>query len=237
MIKCTVCLTENDDFAVTCTSCKAFLQNRVPNLDLFDIGWKVLESPRQAFRTITLAEHKNYALFLFTLFGVSLSFTGFWYYRLGTQFISLIDLIPAAVGIGVVLGLLASVVITGIYYGFAKILGGTSGFRTSLGVLGYSITPITFSLVLVLPIELMTFGMYLFTSNPSPYTIKPVSYVLLIGFDAIVSTWSIVLAVIGTRVAHRINIGKSIVTVLGTLGIFLGGLLVLLQQFYPGIHV
>ena len=230
MIKCTVCLAENDDFAVTCAACKAFLQNRVPNLDLFDIGWKVLESPRQAFRTITLAEHKNYALFLFTLFGVSLSFTGFWYLQLGIRFMSLIDLIPAAVGIGVVIGLMASVVLTGIYHGFAKILGGAGGFRTSLGLLGYSVTPITLSLFFVLPIELLTFGMYLFTSNPHPYTIKPMSYILLVGFDAAVSVWSIVLAVIGTRVAHRISLIKSIIIVVGTLGIFFGGLFLLLQQ-------
>jgi len=144
---------------------------------------------------------------------------------------SLIDLIPAALGIGIVLGLATSFVITGIYHTFAKILGGASGFRTSLGVLGYSITPITLSLVFVLPIELMTFGMYLFTSNPDPYTIKPFSYVLLVGFDGVVSVWSIVLAVIGTRVAHRISVTKSVITVLGTLGIFFGGLLLLLQQF------
>ncbi len=237
MIKCAVCLTENDDFAVTCPNCKAFLQNRIPNLDLFNIGWKVLESPREAFKTITLAEHKNYALFLFTVFGVSLSFTGFWYLQLGTRFMSLIDLIPAALGIGVLLGLLTSVVITGIYYGFAKILGGAAGFRTSLGVIGYSVTPITLSLMFVLPIELLTFGMYLFTSNPSPYTIKPLSFILLAGFDVAVSVWSIVLAVIGTRVAHRINIARSILAVVGTLGIYCGGLLWVLQQFFGSNHV
>ncbi len=232
MIRCTVCLAENDDFAVICTTCKAFLQNRVPNLDLFDIAWKVLVSPRQAFRTITLSEHKNYALFLFALFGVSLSFTGFWYLELGPRFMSLIDLIPAAVGIGVAFGLVASLVITGIYYGFAKILGGAAGFRTSLGVLGYSITPITLSLIFVLPIELLTFGMFLFTSNPHPYTIKPLSYVLLVGFDASFSVWSMVLAVIGTRVAHRFSLTRCIITVLGTLGTFFGGLLLLLQQVF-----
>jgi hypothetical protein len=224
MVKCTVCLAENDDFAVTCTSCKAFLQNRVPNLDLFDIGWKVLESPRKAFRTITIAEHKNYALFLFSLFGISLSFTGFWLFRLGTRFISFIDLIPAAVGSGLILGLVSSVVLSGIYYAFARILGGTAGFRTSLGVLGYSLTPIVLALFLVLPIELLTFGMYLFTSNPHPYTIKPVSYVVLIGFDALVSVWSIWLAVVGTRVSHRVNLFKSVIAVLGTVALFLGAL-------------
>ena len=232
MIQCTVCLTENDEFATTCVSCKAFLQNRIPNLDLFDIGWKVIESPRTAFRSIALAEHKNYALFLFTLFGISLSFTLFWLFRLGTRFASLMDLIPAAVGVGIVLGLVAAVVIAGIYHGLVKLLGGAAGFRTSLGMLGYSTTPLALSLFLVLPIELLTFGMYLFTSNPHPYSIKPVSYVLLLGFDGAVSIWSIALAVVGTKVGHRIGLMKSIVAVLGSLLLFLGGLMMAAQAFH-----
>jgi hypothetical protein len=230
MIKCTVCLAENDDFAITCVSCKAFLQNRIPNLDLFEIGWKVLESPRKAFRSITLAEHKNYVLFLFTLFGVSLSFTGFWYFRLGTRFTNLIDLVPAAVGIGIVVGFLAALVIPAIHFAASKAVGGMSGFRGSLGILGYSLTPIAFSLFVVLPIELMTFGMFLFTSNPHPYTIKPVSYVFLVGFDAVIGLWSIILSVVGTKVAHQLSWFKSCIVIFTTLLVFFGAAILLLQQ-------
>jgi hypothetical protein len=230
MIKCTVCLTENDDFAITCGSCKAFLQDRVPNIDLFGMGWKVLESPRTAFRAITLAEHKNYVLFLFTLFGVSLSFTGFWYFRLGTRFTNLIDLIPGAIGIGIVVGLVAALVIPVVHFAVAKSVGGMSGFRGSLGILGYSLTPIAFSLFVVLPIELMTFGMFLFTSNPHPYTIKPVSYVLLVGFDAVIGLWSILLSVVGTKVAHQLSWFKSGIVVLATVVIFFGAVFLVLQQ-------
>jgi hypothetical protein len=232
MIQCTVCLAENDEFATTCVSCKAFLQNRIPNLDLFDIGWKVIESPRSAFRSIALAEHKNYALFLFSLFGISLSFTLFWYLRLGTRFMSLIDLIPAAVGAGIVLGFAAAIILTGVYHFLARLFGGAAGYRTSLGLLGYSMIPIALSLFLVLPIELLTFGMYLFTSNPHPYTLKPTSYLLLVGFDGALALWSISLAVVGTCVGHRISLFKSLVAVLGTLGLFLAVLFLVARQFH-----
>jgi hypothetical protein len=237
MIKCTVCLAENDDFALTCPSCKAFLQNRIPNLDLFDTGWRALESPRTAFRTITLADHKNYALLLFTLFGISLSFTGFSYFRLGIQFASLLDLMPAAVGVGIVFGLVASVFITVVYYAFARLFGGASGFRGSLGVLGYCLTPIALSLFIVLPIKLLTFGMFLFTSNPHPYAIKPVSYLLLVGFDIMVFLWSIVLAVLGTQVGHRISLTKSIVVVLATLAVCFGGMVLVAQELHLTVRV
>jgi hypothetical protein len=232
MIKCTVCLAENDDFSTTCVQCKAFLQDRVPNLNLFETSWQVIESPSKAFCRIALAEHKNYVLLLFSLLGVSLAFTAVWYFRLGTRFESLLDLIPAAVGIGIVFGLVAAVVVTGVYHLFAKTLGGMAGFRGSLGVLGYSLTPVAFSLVFILPIELLTFGMYLFTGNPHPYLMKPVSYVLLIGFDALIAAWTIVLAVVATKVGHQLSIFKSMIVVLVTLGLFLGGLFFAAYQLH-----
>jgi hypothetical protein len=237
MIKCTVCLAENDDFAMTCIKCKAFLQDRVPNLNLFETSWQVIESPSKAFRKIALAEHKNYVLFLFSILGVSLTFTAFWYLRLGNRFHSLLDLIPAAVGIGIVLGLVAAVVATGVYHLLAKLMGGMTGFRGSLGVLGYSMTPVAFSLVLILPIELLTFGMYLFTGNPHPYVMKPLSYVLLIGFDALIALWTLSLAVVGTNVGHRLNMLKSMVVVFLTLGLFIGGMFFAAVQLHLIDHV
>ena len=231
MLKCTVCLAENDEFATTCIQCKAFLQDRVPNLNLFETSWQVIEAPSKAFRKIALAEHKNYVLFLFSLLGVSLAFTAFWYLRLGTRFESLLDLIPAAVGIGVVLGLVSAFVVTVVYHVLAKTMGGMMGFRGSLGVLAYSMTPVAFSLVLILPIELLTFGMYLFTGNPNPYVMKPVSYVLLLGFDALLAVWTLALVVAGTNVGHRLSILRSLIVVVVTLGLFMGGMFFAAFQF------
>lgn len=232
MIKCTVCLAENDDFATTCVQCKAFLQDRVPNLNLFETGWKILESPRKAFRVINLAEHKNYGLFLFSLFGISLSFTFFWYFKLGTRFESLLDLIPWAVGVGVAGGVVLALPMTLVYHLVAKLLGGSTNIRGSFALLGYSFTPIALSIFLVLPIELLTFGMYLFTSNPSPYTIKPASYIVLVGFDMLLSVWSIGLAVLGTKVAHRLSIARGTIAVLCTLGLLGGCVFLAAQQLH-----
>lgn len=230
MIQCPVCNVENDEFAVTCSTCKAFLQDRVPNLNLFETGWTVLESPRKAFRTITLAEHKNYVLFLFSLFGISLSFTGFWFFKLGRHFENLLDLIGYALGAGIVVGLLAALVITLLYHVIAKLLGGRTGFRSSLGLVGYSLTPMALAVFLILPIKLLTFGMFMFTGNPDPYTLKPFSYVMLLGFDALVSIWSIGLAILGTRIGHQVNIGKAIAVVMSTIALIGGAVLIVAHQ-------
>jgi hypothetical protein len=237
MIKCTVCLAENDDFATTCVQCKAFLQDRVPNLNLFETGWQVIESPSKAFRNIALAEHKNYVLFLFSLFGVSVSFAVFWYYRLGSKFASLLDLIPGAVGIGIVIGLASLVLVSGVYHLLCRMVGGLAGFRSSVALLGYSMTPVALSLVFILPIELMTFGMYLFTGNPDPYMMKPVSYILLIGFDGLLAVWTLLLAVAAARVGHQITTVRACCVVALTVIVFVGALALVAHEMHFTVHV
>lgn len=231
MIHCPVCQAENDTFATRCHSCKAFLQNRVPNLDFFDTAWKILESPGKAFQRIALAEHKNYSLLLFSLFGISLMFTVFVTLRLGDRFDTLLDLVPVAIGIGLILGLLSSVVLSVVYHGIATLFGGKTTFRTSLAMLAYGLTPVVLSLFLIQPIELLTFGMYLFTWNPHPYTIKPFSYLVLMGLDGLTALWSIVLFIAGTIVGHHVGVLRAILVVLLTVAAY--GLIVwtAAQQF------
>lgn len=222
MIICPVCHSENDNYATVCSNCKGFLQNRIPNLDLFETVWGIVESPRATFHQVTLAEHKNYSVFLFTLFGISLSFTSFWYLRLGNRFDTLLELIVWALGVGVVTGLGLVLILPVSYHLSARAMGGKSGFRSSLGLLSYSLVPVVASLFFVLPVELLTFGMYLFTANPHPYTIKPVSYVALVSFDVGVSLWSFILAVLATSTGHQMSIIRAIVVVTLTMGALAG---------------
>lgn len=227
MVPCPACAALNDEFATVCVNCRAFLQNRVPNLNFFDTTWGILESPRRTFRTIAIAEHKNYALFLFAAFGVALAFTAAWYLRLGRFFETLLDLIPMTIAAGTIAGLVLALVLPLVHRVVTKYLGGTAHVRQSLGVLAYACVPVVLSLIIVLPIELLTFGMYLFTSNPHPAVIKPVSYYALVAFDTILGFWTLLLAVVGTRVVHRISGVRSIVAVIvvliAVIGVFAAG--------------
>lgn len=222
MVICPVCKTQNDEYAIVCHSCKSYIQNRIANLDFFDTVWKVIESPRKAFHDITLAEHKNYSLLLFSLFGVALSFTGFWYFRLGSRFESLLDLLAGATGIGVIVGLLSAILFTALFEIVVRLLGGKGSVRNSLGILAYATTPVSLSLVLILPIELLTFGMYLFTRNPDPYTFKPALYVTLIGTDCAVGLWAFVLGILGAAVSKQISLVRSIVSVAAAASLSIG---------------
>ena len=214
MLRCPSCSYDNDDFATVCLQCKSYLQNRVPNLNFFETAWGIIESPRATFRTITLAEHKNYVFFLFACFGVSVSFTTFFYLKLGSYFDSLLFLIPWALGSGVVGGMILAPLLSLFLHLVARVLGSNQRFRNSNALFAYSLIPIVLSIILILPIELLTFGMYLFTSNPHPYVIKPVSFLLLMGFDTLMAGWAITLAVIGMTVVYRFSVLKAVGAVL-----------------------
>jgi len=225
MILCSICQTENDQYSIVCGKCGAFLQNRVPNLDLFATLWGTLENPKNAFRLIILAEHKNYTLFLYVLFGICVSFSGFWYFQLGERFENVLPLIFWALVSGILLGVILCPVVTFFHWSISKMFGGKTTFRNSLGITSYAFTPLILSLVFVLPIELMTFGLYLFSFNPHPITIKPTLYIVLLSFDVVLILWGLILSIVGTKVGNQIPLWKSISTVVLLYGIVASGLL------------
>lgn len=205
MQKCTVCQTENDPFATVCRECGGFLQNRIPNLNLFETIWGILESPTKTFKVIVMAEHKNFSLLLFTLFGIGVSFSTFWFYQLGNSFSSLPELLVVACLVGIGGGIVIPPIITAVYHHVARIGGRKATYKTGYAILAYSTTPVVLSVFLVLPIELLTFGMYLFTGNPDPYVIKPISYVALLFLDGVMGIWSLWLVLRGTTIAYGVG--------------------------------
>jgi hypothetical protein len=225
MIICSVCQTENDQYSTICKKCGGFLQNRVPNLDLFDVLWKIIENPRNAFRLIMLAEHKNYAMFLYTLSGIAITFTGFWYFKLGERFENIFLIIILAILIGIPFGIALCPIASSLHWGLSSIVGNKISFRKSLGITSYALTPIIISLLFVLPIELLTFGMYFFTSNPPPISIKPILYLVLIGLDIALALWTWILLIIGTKVGNQTSLWKSIFISSLVYGLIMIGLL------------
>ena len=218
-MRCTVCEAENDRFATVCIRCGGFLQNRISNLDLFDTVWRVLENPNAAFRMIAISEHKNYSIFLYSLFGVCMALTDFWFFRAGERFESMLTLLGWSVAIGVPLGLVLCPTVSCIHWLVTFLLGGRSGFRNSVGMTSYALTPIILSRVLIFPIELLTFGMYLFTWNPSPMTLKPALFLAFLSIDALLTLWSLILMISGTRISAQVNAGKSIVAAIAVFGV------------------
>jgi hypothetical protein len=154
-----------------------------------------------------------------------LTFTGFWYFKVGENFEYLLYLIFAGIFGGVFLGICLAPIIAGVHFAFSKVFGKNSSFRNSFGITSYSFVPILFSLAIVLPIELLTFGLYLFSANPHPFTIKPLEYSVLVGVDAFMGVWSIALAAVGTKISQQSNWVQAILVVSLTVVAIGGGLL------------
>jgi hypothetical protein len=210
MIVCSICKTKNDQYSTICKVCGSYLQNRVPNIDLFGTIWKIIENPKIAFKLIVLAEHKNYSILLYVLFGISIAFTELWLFRLGDKYENILTLILWALLTGIPTGIVLCPIVSCLHWILTNISGGKTSYRISLGITSYSLTPIIISLLLLLPIKLLTFGMYLFTFNPHPMLIKPLSYVILTGFDTILTAWAFILLIVGTKVGNQISLVKSI---------------------------
>lgn len=225
MITCSICKSENDQYSTICKTCGSFLQNRIPNLDLFSTLWKIIERPRNAFQIITLAEHKNYALFLNILFGISLSFIGFWLWRIGDKYENFLPLIFSALLFGILYGCIICVLLTCWHWTLTKVFNGKTNYKISLGITSYAFLPAILSFVFILPVKLLTFGMFLFSFNPHPYTIKPIIYIILIGCDGILFLWSLLLIIYGTYIGTQLSIWKSIIIGITTYSIPILGLI------------
>jgi hypothetical protein len=152
-------------------------------------------------------------------------FAEFWHFKFGDRVENILLIFFLAILIGIPLGIALCPIASSIHWGLSKILGNKASFRNSLGITSYSLTPIVISLLFVLPVELLTFGMYFFTFNPPPITIKPISYILLIGLDIALIIWAWVLLVIGTKVGNQISLWKSILISSLVYGFLLFGLM------------
>ena len=219
MLNCSLCNTQNYHLAIVCSKCGSFLQRRVDNIDLFTTVWSLIERPAAGFRTIALAQHKNYALSLSAIAGIGLAFLLFWAVKAGEFAENLVNLFVAGVVTGLPLGVVIAVLISFSAASIANMGRAKVRIRDVFSVVAYALLPVAFTLVLVLPVELLTFGQYFFTRNPSAYLLKPFSYIVLIGLDGASVLWSLSLMCIGFGVLLEGKWLKAVAIVL--LSIFL----------------
>jgi hypothetical protein len=222
MITCPLCQTSNHHLAITCTSCGSFLQTRVDTLDLFTTSWNLIERPTKAFYTIAVARHKNYMLPLSAIAGIAFTFAFFWIIKAGEYAETFLHLMTAGIVTGPVVGILSVLLYSLILTSIAHLLGIEARLKNAFAITAYALVPVIITVIVLLPIEVMTFGPYFFTRNPSPYQLKPLSYILLIGLDGLFSLWTVSLCVVGAKVllgTHWLRAGLIVLISLAILGV------------------
>jgi hypothetical protein len=163
----------------------------------------MVENPAEAFRKIIIAEHKNFVLFLSLFLGLAAVFGMMWAKQSGNLFDNLFPLLLYGTVLGLVSGIPLFYLLCGVMHGAAKVLKGKASFKVTYGIVGWSLVPVMFSVVFILPLELSSLGLIFFSSNPTAHEVKPVVTSVLVGLDGLFVLWTVILGAYGMAVAHR----------------------------------
>lgn len=225
--QCPNCGTENPIYKYSCTNCKAFLRERIVNIDLWKTIYSILESPILTFTKIIEAEHKNFVIFLNTLIGIK--------FFLITVILKSFNQINSfdndyflqnlliIVGVSFILLMLLAFIFTKLN----NVFGLENRFRDNYSIIVYSFIPLLFSLVLLSPVHYALFGQYWFTYNPPPYVIKEVPAYILLFIEGLLTIWSALLVIFGFYSQTK-NKVYAIIT-----GVFSIALIVLVLYNFP----
>lgn len=234
MQKCPVCGAENESLAITCRSCKAFLQAKVDNLDLFATVWGLIESPRSTMRKIVLSTHKNYVFLLSALAGIAALLAFAMWRKLG-QGVELGTIFTLSTLLGLVSGIVMNYLLGSFLIQVSRILSGRGSLRNTRAVLAFSCVPLVFWLVVFVPIEFGVFGKYLFEGNPSPAVLQPVPYYVLLTLEIALGLWGVFLLATGLAEANTFSRGRGFVAVAILLAVLTIAVMVGLGKGYgPG---
>ena len=228
MIACPVCSHENNDFAITCASCSSFIQNRIVNLDFFTTLWNIIENPSNALRSVILSEHKNYVLMLGAFYSISVVFAVFWAGSFGNLFDNILPLMVLGIVFGLVLAIPLVFFQSYVLHHAMKLVGGNGSFKNTYAVYGWSLVPLAVATAIILPIELATLGLYLFSTNPSGYEYKPLVYILLLSIHGLLVLWNFLLLARGLQIVH----GKGYFLSLAVGALCISGTLTLIVFIY-----
>jgi hypothetical protein len=189
-VVCPNCDSENPFFNSICSDCSTYLRDRVYNLDLWSIFSLIIESPSKAFNRIIFSEHKNFIFFI--LLFVSLKFL------IEARFLSMISVgnfqstvelhISYFIIIGVTTGYF--LIFSILYSKVGSAFDITLRFKDTFALIIYSQLPYLFGLVVLFTLELVIFGDYLFSKNPSPFTIKSTLSYLFFILEIAIIFWS-----------------------------------------------
>lgn len=227
VVSCPNCGTENPFYKYTCSGCKAYLRDRIFNLDLWHIIGSLIESPVKAFNRIIQSEHKNFIILIVIIFSVKAF--------IDAKFLSIIFTGESVLRINVIPALLISLgssflviwIFTFILFFINKLSGLKTRLRDNNAVLIYTLLPYSFALIILFPIELIIFGQFLFSNNPSPFVLKSAVAYTLLAFEGLMILWTIFLSVSGVYSISR-NILYAIAAGI-IFNIYLYGFMILLS--------
>ncbi len=208
-IICKSCSSENFFEAYKCSSCSNVLRAKVPNINFWSVIYLLIFDTENAFKQILYADNKNFLLPLFILLNIKLT--------------SLIFVLGSVYDLEISFNLFwialftLTVVLCIILFFYLEFIRGVINkismqnlFRKNyFAIIGYASSIFSMSIFLLLTIELVLFGPFLFSGNPSPFAIKPIPAYMLAGLEIFVFTLFLIFTFIGFKIysqSFRISI-------------------------------
>jgi hypothetical protein len=193
LVVCKNCNSENPFYALNCINCKAYLRERVYNIDFWTVLFSLIDNPLSAFRKIIHAEHKNFTLIIILLAALKLFILSIFIQAYSTNYTPaftnlFIHALIFLAGLFVLL-LMFSLIITFVDF----LLGLSTRIKDNFSVVVYAFIPYIVGLVFIFPVELVVFGQNLFSVNPGPFQIKPILAYMLFVLESIIVLWAMLL--------------------------------------------
>jgi hypothetical protein len=178
-------------------NCHSYLRERIFNIDLWKTIEQLIETPVKAFRRIIQSEHKNFIslIFIFAVFKLFISsiFVSLVLFKNEQALNYFISRLFFFAGGMLILLLVISLLLLFVLRG-----GGIKArFKDLFAVLTFSLMPYSFAAIILFPVELIIFGNYLFSVNPSPFIIKSFFAWVLVILEFILIIWSAFLTITG----------------------------------------
>ncbi|MBR9978463.1 MAG: hypothetical protein KFH87_10270 [Bacteroidetes bacterium] len=185
---------------IRCRHCGASVRDRIPVLHLFSTLWGAVEAPMQTALRVGRSEKKNYTYLLYALTGPLLLALLFFIARVGYSDVQFAYLLLALAFAGPVLGLvLLSLAALFQRVLFNTVFGIHLTYRLSAAWLAWSVSPLMWISVFILPLQLAIFGSMLFSDNPAPWEIMPFPFWAFAVPALLAFLWSVLLLPLAFR--------------------------------------
>ncbi len=186
IVECKNCQTKNSFYALTCSNCKAYLRDRVYNIDFGSLLLLLIDSPTAAFKKIVYAEHKNFIFIILLLSSIQLFILSIFTQLYFTNSTSLLENPFKGLIYFVILFASLIFVFSLLVTYLHHLFGLSTRIKDNFAILIYSLLPLIAGVLIVFPVELIVFGKYLFDVNPGPFQLKEGLAYMLLAIEALI---------------------------------------------------
>lgn len=212
--KCKNCGHENALFRLNCTECNNYLRARVWNIDLWHDIRLLIESPTKGFQDIIWSEHKNFVVFIIIISTIKLMVDSFFLNMITENIVFLqhsffMDYLLVLTEFVIFL-----ILFTFVVWYINKLISIETRIRDVFAIITYSFIPSIFALVSLFLVEIILFGSFLFSVNPSPLIIKPMLAYTLLVLEILVILWSAFLLAFGFYTQTKLKLYSIVLSVI-----------------------